>query len=823
VLRLQSRFLCLLAALAFFATPAHAVVTYCVGTPGELQGALDQAEADGDDSRIDVRAGSYALNSTLRYQPDLEWIMPAGSLQIEGGYGAGCASQVYDATATVFHGNGSANISAYTETSSIMVKTISLDNASIVVSDNVLADGCYSSHLEFEFRRVRINGGTLAVAGTKCHEAVVRDSLLTNGHATADSIPSDASFYIYLNEDDDVDDATSLTMINTTVAEGRAYFYTCCDYRGAAFLYNNIFRASGDEILAEATNVYAVYNRYDTIDFSGTSQLPAGDYLPGTDNNTSVNPDLDANYRPNPDSPMVNTGTANVPEGLLSLDVYGGPRVIGFAVDRGAVESPVDGTSIYTVTNTNASGAGSLAEAITLANNDSGFNQIRFDIPGSCPRRIALADTLHVRDSVSIDGTTQTGSVLNDEDLFWNAVPCVILDGAGSIGTAISTDPQIGNGHVTVRGLAFEGFDAALLLSFGNQNFVYGSQFGGRIGESGPVLSGNGDAIIVAAPATAVIGGSDPALANLIGGSSGAGVLITGNSDGNQVIGNRIGVDKDVIHDLPNLDGVRIFTADNRVTGNRISTNTRDGILVSGDRAHGNTIRDNTIGGNTADFLGLPGNGRMGVMIDDEAHANDIGPGNLIARNGDSGVRVTSAARGYNSITGNDIGRNGAPGIDLGSNGVTDNDFDPLICEITHGCSANRGQNYPTFAFAYRFDGSTIYLYVSGHLTTTVSSSPYRLDIYASDACDVSGHGQGERWLGSHALVVESAGICADNNCTASFGFPLEVTGAGVAVGHAITATATSPSGDTSEFSECMTVEDGQIVADTIFEDGFDD
>lgn len=817
------RFALALATLAaLFAPAAHAAVTYCVGTPAELQAALDDAETDGDDSRIDVRAGSYALGSDLRYEPVGEHFLPAGALQIEGGYGPGCAARVDDASATVLHGDGSTALRIYTESSSLMLKTLSFDGASIVAADSVFAEGCFSSHLEFELRRIRVDGGMLAIDGAKCHDTVVRDSLLVNGHSNDGSIPSDASLYAYLVEEDGFGTSSALTLINTTIAEGRAYFDSCCDYRGIAYLYNSVFRASGDEIIARGTNVYARFNRYDGIDFSATSELPAGSLLAGSSDNTTANPDLDAGYRPNPDSPMVNSGTSGVPEGLLSYDVYGGPRVIGPAVDRGALESPVDGSSVYVVTNANASGAGSLAAALDLANDDSGFNRIEFDIPGSCPRRITLAGTLHVRESVEIDATTQPGSAVNTEGLFWNAVPCVILDGAGVVGTGILTDPGLGAGRLVVSGLAFERFATALLLTFGDDDLVYGSQFGGRIGDAGPLLRGNDNAITVAAPATAIVGGSDDALANLVGGSSGAGIVVTGNSDGNQIVNNRIGVDKDVVHDLPNQDGVRVFTTGNHIAGNRISANARDGIVLSGDRAHDNTIRDNTIGGNFADgFLALDGNGRMGVMVDDGAYGNAIGPGNLIARNGDSGVRVTSAAMGRNRIVGNDVGRNGAPGIDLGANGVDDNDFDPLICNVTTGCAGNRGQNYPRFDFAYLFDaGATIYLYVSGRLTTTYSTAPYRIDVYASDDCDVSGHGQGERWLGSRSLVVAMEGICADNNCTATFGFPLDVTGA--AIGDAVSATATSPSGDTSEFSECISVEDGQVATDRIFADDFE-
>lgn len=40
--------------------------------------------------------------------------------------------------------------------------------------------------------------------------------------------------------------------------------------------------------------------------------------------------------------------------------------------------------------NTNSSGIGSLAWAVANANADPGFDIVRFDIPGACPRVISV-------------------------------------------------------------------------------------------------------------------------------------------------------------------------------------------------------------------------------------------------------------------------------------------------------------------------------------------------------------------------------------------------------------------------------------------------
>lgn len=804
------------AALACASPSAHAVQTYCVGTVAELRTALDQAEIDGDDSRVDLRTGTYNFTSQLRYDTDLESFVPPGSLTIEGGYSAGCASRVDDASLTVLHSDSGQPFLMQTTTSTVVLKTLTIDQTEVFFNGHIPSNSCSSSNLKFESRRLHMIGGTLN-ASSPCHDIVFRDSLFTNA---ADGV----ALFVYMRGNDD-DVTTTLTMVNNTVAEGRLQLLSCCDYQSAAFLYNNVFRNAGTEISAEATNVLALNNRYDSLVFSaGSSGLSAGILIPGSANNVATNPNLGVDYRPNVSSAMIDSGTSTVPGGLLSIDLYGGPRVIGSEVDRGALESPVDGTGIFTVTNTNASGAGSLSAAIDLANADTGFNRIHFNIAGTCPRRIVLPSTLYLRDPVRLDGWTQPGNLKNTDSLYWDGKPCVILDGNGTLLTGIDTGSQLGNGIVTIRGLAFEGFTgAAILLTFGNGSYIHGNQFGGRIGDTGTVLAGNGTAINVGLSAVNnLIGGSENAQANLIGGSSATGVAVQAGSTGNQIVGNRIGMDKNYITALPNLDGIRISTANNSVRDNFISRNTRDGVVLTGANANGNVVRDNTVGGNVG-FLALPGNGRMGVLIDNDAHDNAIGPGNRMNLNGDSAVRLLAGSGGHNRITQNAINANDSPGIDLGANGVNPNDFDPALCDMTIGCPANRGQNFPNLTQALRVRSGLFPLgrpiRVRGSLTTTVSSTPYRIEFFGSDTCYSEGNGQGTRYLGSADIVVANAGFCGpNNNCSKTI--DTYVTELNVDIGDVITATATSPRGDTSEFSECMVVTDE--ITDRIFANGFD-
>src|SRR6185295_396578 len=101
-------------------------------------------------------------------------------------------------------------------------------------------------------------------------------------------------------------------------------------------------------------------------------------------------------------------------------------------------------------------------------------------------------------------------------------------------------------------------FSTAILLSFGRNHLIFGNQFAGTVGASGPTLAGNDIAITVAGDVTGtVVGGTDEPNRNLIGSSSNAGVQIIGASaTANQIVNNLIGVDKNLVGALPNLDGV---------------------------------------------------------------------------------------------------------------------------------------------------------------------------------------------------------------------------------------------------------------------------
>lgn len=818
---------------ALCASPARSA-DYCVSTVSEFAVALDQAEVDGVDSEIQLRSGEFALPFDLIYQPTSEFVIPAGKLTIRGGYGPNCTTRSDLDGATRLTGNGSRLLYATTQTGDVSIAGLSFEGVQVQLVSEIRGP-CLNRSGSFNLRRLRFNSASIGVA-SQCHDLLLDNVLVIDAvrgpFLGGNECSSSAAVCVYA-VDYDEEFVGSITIINSTFVNGEVDVDSVSDLSQSVRLYNTIVQHSATELVLdggrEAPTLLAVNSRWD-------SRTGNGVLLPTSANNTTAAAALDANFTPTAASPMRNTGTANVPGGLPAIDQTGAERVIGAQVDRGARESPIDGTGVFTVTNALASGIGSLPWAIAQANAEPGYNYVRFNIPGACPRLILLSSSLQVSEAVQIDGWSQPGSVQNTlEGYGWNAVPCVILRGPGN-GIGIESLAAIGSGAVSVRGLAFDRYALAIGLAFGSDHQIFGNQFGGRIGGIGGLtLDGNQQAIGIVGGERSVIGGNEPRARNLIGGASDVGVLITtflgGGGSGNSIVNNLIGLDKNGQSALPNGTGIRINGADNLIQGNLITGNTVDGVLLSGSGATGNQISDNDIGGGLGALNLVATNGRMGVMVQNEANRNQIGPDNRVGRNGDDGIRIFTDAGGRNRITGNRLARNDALGVDLGANGVSANDNDPQICGPT-GCTANRGQNFPIILSATRRTSGIIPVGRPVEIRGTLRSvfgGPYRIEFYTSTSCDANGHGEGARLIGAINVTIPNeaycppgGGICVActaGNCTT--GFSTFVSEIDVVPGTAITATATSPQGDTSEFSECRTSTE-EARPDAMFANGFE-
>jgi len=188
---------------------------------------------------------------------------------------------------------------------------------------------------------------------------------------------------------------------------------------------------------------------------------------------------------------------------------------------------------------------------------------------------------------------------------------------------------------------------------------------------------------------------------------------------------------------------------------------------------------------------------RGGIVIESDGNlVGGPGPvqGNRIFGNGGGGIRVDSGQT--NTLINNGQVDNVVLGIDLvgGSEdqfGVTAND--PGDADT----GPNGLQNWPELGMVQVSDTAVL---VSGLLSSSPNAT-FNIHVYASAACDGSGHGEGERYLGVFPVLTNGAG-------QASFAveLPLAVSGAGPTelIGASITATATDGPGSTSEFGNCV-------------------
>ena len=424
---------------------------------------------------------------------------------------------------------------------------------------------------------------------------------------------------------------------------------------------------------------------------------------------------------------------------------------------------------IYVVTNTDDSGIGSLRQAIGDANAHFGPDTIRFNIPGAGVRTINLASALPQNtEPVTIDGTSQPG---------FAGTPLIELNGAqagdGANGLVVN------GGNSVIRSLIINRWSGSgIVLQGGDLNVVERNWLG--TGPTGTTALGNGNGILVSSSGNTI--GE-----NVISGNTN-GVRIELSALGNAVYGNLIGTDVSGTLDVGNTEaGVLILGEANAIGGpnvgarNVISGNDEAGVRLTGG-ATANSVQGNIIGVNASGTSPLA-NGigvQVGVNNDGTASTNVIGgivagAGNEIAFNSTIGV-VVGQSSSDNAIFGNSIHQNGTLGIDLIGNGVTPND----LGDTDEG--ANNLTNFPVLNA------------VAGGVQGTLNSIPdttFGIEFFGNTACDASGNGEGQIFLGRTAVTTDAAG-----NAT----IPLFTATAG----QSVTATATDGSNNTSEFSACV-------------------
>ena len=358
-----------------------------------------------------------------------------------------------------------------------------------------------------------------------------------------------------------------------------------------------------------------------------------------------------------------------------------------------------------------------------------------------------------------------------------------------------------GAGNV-VAGQTFEG----VVIDAANGNAIEGNLIG--TDPTGTVALGNGVGVLIGFSFAAgnTLGGTAASAGNLISGNFGDGVLL--NPDfgaGNTILGNRIGTDITGTVALPNqghgieIDGSGVIVGGTAPgAGNVISGNDRDGIVIIANGSFDVPADDNLVEGN---FIGTDatgtrplGNAANGVGVlgefigaaDNTIGGTTAGAGNIIAFNAGNGVSVGElpfdSTTIDDAVLSNSIFSNGSLGIDLGEDGVTPNNSG-----LTES-GPNNLQNYPAFLSAANFGSKAA---VKGTLSAAPGTA-YTIQFFAGTVADPSGHGQGQFLLQTITVTIEASGNAAFTQF-----FPVIPPGA-----QFITATATDPSGNTSEFAQ---------------------
>jgi hypothetical protein len=460
--------------------------------------------------------------------------------------------------------------------------------------------------------------------------------------------------------------------------------------------------------------------------------------------------------------------------------------VRGFSLFVFSLLATAASAATFTVTNTNDSGAGSFRQALLDANAAPGFDTIVFNIPGAGVHTITTpaSDLPNITSPLLIDGFTQPGAVPNTNALNSgiNAVLQIELamTSGGDLHIAAGAD------GTTIRGLVINNrFDEISVMANDvtiSGNFI-GTDATGTLGKRGTI-----GIVAQSTASNLTVGGPAAADRNLISGHLFYGVeLPAPSTTGHLIQGNYIGTDISGTLSLDTSTSLQIGLADMggvSVLDNLISGNSGGGVHT----INSTTLQGNLIGTKRDGTSALP-NG-YGVILQGASSAvggSAAGQPNIIAFNTGNGVNVDFTSFG-NRISQNSIYSNTALGISLTGTGV------PLANDAGDPDSnaGNHGQNYPVITSASVVAGTAT---ISG----TINSNPVtalHLEFFANAACDPSGFGEGQTFIGATDVTTDGSG-------TASFG-PLAFGGVPAGQG-VITSTATSPAGDTSEFSQCPT------------------
>jgi hypothetical protein len=479
--------------------------------------------------------------------------------------------------------------------------------------------------------------------------------------------------------------------------------------------------------------------------------------------------------------------------------------VNGYTQPGASANTLVTGDDAVIKIELNGAGAGAGVNGLTIATGGSG-SSVR-----------GLAINRFTRDGISLNGSDNcniTGNFIGTDTTGLVDLGNGTSGVEGEFGSNANNN-LIGGITPAARNIISGNGGIGIVFGFASGNVIQGNFIG--LGADGATSIGNSgtgvnfDSFV----SGFVVGGDDAAdgttdgvvnARNYISGNGGNGIFFGGAGFGGATIqGNFIGTDVTGTLARPNLNGIDTNLATNAIVGgasagagNLISGNTNQGITVG--NTGGMIIKGNRIG-TQADGTSALGNGGNGILFNAGPTNTQIGgiaagEGNRIAFNGGDGVQIDAGTG--NSILSNSIHSNGTTaqhlGIDLGTDGATSND------DTDPDTGANNLQNVPTITSSSSSGGNTT---IQGTLNSTASTA-FRVEFFSSAACDASGSGEGRTFLGFQNVTTDGTGNTAINAS-----LPVTVT-----AGEVVTATATDPAGNTSEFSACQTVSVGGAATD---------
>jgi hypothetical protein len=510
---------------------------------------------------------------------------------------------------------------------------------------------------------------------------------------------------------------------------------------------------------------------------------------------------------------------------------YIGTDITG-ALDRGNGGS---GVTITTSTNNiiggTASGAGNLisgngGEGVYISDNTSTGNSVQGNMIGlnaagtaalgnaangvkivNAPNSIGSATGRNIISGNGGSGIyvlhTQTSpaSTLQNNYIGTNAAGSAAVSNANYGIYINANDTIIGGDTLSTGNLISGNIQAGIYLANGTTGSLILSN---RIGTdaTGTIAVSNPYGIFLDHSTNNFIGNSVSGGGNLISGNTQAGIYIqsypaSGPGSGNLVANNIIGLNaagtaavKPSV--FSTTFGVMLDSAQSNTIGNgtaigrNVISGNQYGVYIVNSAATGNNILGNYIGTDPAGAV-LPGLGNVyGMFVQNDASNNNIGGtaagmGNVIAGNGRGiGLVHNSIA---NAILSNSIHTNTTLGIDLNDDGMTVNDYD----DPDNG--PNGLQNTPLLSSVTGGATLTVKGTLNGNANTT-----FTIQFFANAVCDATTFGEGQTFVTSMSVTTDATGnISFTKTMPATAGQPF------------IAATATSTSGNTSEFSQCRT------------------